>query len=148
MKKYSQKTQLSFFPLDGSDKQEGCLVSSAVQAGFPSPAESGIEGKLDLNQYLVKHPAATFFVRVEGDSMSHGSILDGDLLIVDRALKPKQGSIVIALLAGEFTVKKLAFEKEKLFLMPENPTFPPIAITQEMEFSVWGVVTYVIHKLI
>ena len=146
MKKQPKKVSPPFFRLAQESRDKSTLVSSAVKAGFPSPAEGDSEEELDLNRYLIKHPAATFFVRVEGDSMSHGNILNGDLLIVDRALDPKNGSIVVALLSGEFTVKKLSFKKGKLFLEPENPSFPSLEVQEEMEFSVWGVVTYVIHK--
>ncbi|MCB1116137.1 MAG: translesion error-prone DNA polymerase V autoproteolytic subunit [Chlamydiia bacterium] len=121
------------------------LFSNNVRAGFPSPAEDHIEQTLDLNHHLIKHPAATFFVRVEGDSMKRGGIHHGDLLIVDRALSPKNGQIVVAILNGEFTVKRIYKEKNTLYLKPENPDFPPIKVTEEMDFQVWGVVTFAIH---
>lgn len=122
------------------------LFSNKVRAGFPSPAEDHIEQKLDLNQFLIKHPAATFFVRVEGDSMKNGGISDGDLLIVDRAMTPQNGQIVLAILNGEFTVKRVKIKGKNLFLVPENPEFPLMEITDEVDFQVWGVVTYTIHS--
>ncbi len=118
-----------------------------VQAGFPSPADDYVEKKLDLNELLVTHPAATFFVRVEGHSMRDAQIYDGDVLIVDRSLQAESGSIVVAILSGEFTVKRLQKKKDRLFLVAENPTFAPLEILPEMDFQVWGVVTYVIHKV-
>jgi len=121
------------------------LFCSPVKAGFPSDAEDYIEQKLDLNQFLIKHPAATFFVRVDGDSMKGAGINDHDLLIVDRALSPKSGQIVVAVLNGEFTVKRVKIEGEKLLLIPENPHFPLMEITEETDFQIWGVVTYSIH---
>ncbi len=120
------------------------LYETAVQAGFPSPAEDIVERKLDLNELLISHPAATFFVRAQGSSMKGAGIASGDILVVDRAEQAREGSIVIAIVHGEFTVKRLHKEKGSFFLMPENKDFPSIKITEEIE--VWGVVTYVIHK--
>ena len=125
------------------------IIPVAAQAGisgFESPAAEYKQLALDLDELLIEHPNATFIGQAKGDSMTGVGIFDGDLLIVDRALNPKNGSIVVALLSGEFTVKKLSFKKGKLFLEPENPRFPSLEVQEEMEFSVWGVVTYVIHK--
>lgn len=118
-----------------------------ITAGFPSPAADYEEGKLDLNKHLVKNPAATFFVRVAGDSMLGAGIHDGDLLIVDRAKEPKNGSVIIAVLDGQLTVKRLRIRRGKLSLEPENDNYPVQPITAGMEFEVWGVVTNVIHPL-
>jgi DNA polymerase V len=117
-----------------------------LAAGFPSPAEDYVERPLDLHELLVEHPAATFFVRVEGDSMKGAGMQSGDILIVDRSLAPQSGKIVVALLNGEFTVKRLKIECQKIYLIPENPLYPAIEATAEMDFQVWGVVTYVIHR--
>ncbi len=122
------------------------LFNGPVPAGFPSPASDYIEGRLDLNEYLVKHPAATFFVRASGDSMTGAGIFPGDILIVDRALKPSDSSIVIASLNGEFTVKRLRISDGKLSLVPENKSYKPIEIHDDSDFRIWGVVTHVIHK--
>ncbi|AXJ00926.1 serine peptidase, MEROPS family S24 [Cyclonatronum proteinivorum] len=122
------------------------LYSESVQAGFPSPAQDHIEKKLDLNDYLVSHPVATFFVRVQGDSMREANIHSGDILIVDRALEAVSGKIIVAVLNGEFTVKRLKRENGEVWLLPENDDFDPIPITPESDFEVWGVVTWVIHK--
>lgn len=116
-----------------------------VRAGFPTPNEGEIEEKLDLNEYLIQHPAATFFVRVEGSSMIDAGITEGDLLIVDRAKHPQDGDVILAVLDGEFTVKRLS-KQGKLFLEPANQDFAPIEITEEMDFQVWGVVTYTVRK--
>ncbi len=123
------------------------LMASPVVAGFPAPTESQIETTLDLNQYLISHPAATFFTRVKGYSMTAVGITEGDLLIVDRSLLPQDKQIVIAILNGEFTVKRLRKTATKTFLQAENPQFPSLEIKAEDQFEVWGVVTYVIHKL-
>lgn len=119
---------------------------SAVQAGFPSPAEDYIEKKLDINELVVQHPSATFFVRVEGDSMQDAGIHSGDILVVDRSLEAKNGKVVIAVLNGEFTVKRLKVDSEGIYLVPENPRFPAIKVGEESECTIWGVVSYVIHK--
>ncbi|MFH1263206.1 MAG: translesion error-prone DNA polymerase V autoproteolytic subunit [Pseudomonadota bacterium] len=123
------------------------LCSSSVAAGFPSPAEDYIEGKLDLNEHLIKHPAATFFVKVAGDSMTGAGIFDGDLLVVDRSLEAENGSVVLAVVGGEFTVKRLKKGKGGILLLPENPKHRPIEVREGMEFSIWGVVVHVIHRL-
>jgi len=122
------------------------LFSSSVKAGFPSPAEDHIEEKLDLNRLMVEHPAATFFLRVEGESMENANIQPGDTLVVDRALTPQNGQIIVAVLNGEFTVKRLKKKENRLYLLPENPAFPTLEITSETEFQIWGVVTFIIHK--
>lgn len=124
------------------------LCGTKVSAGFPSPAGDFMEGKLDLNEYLIKNPPATFFVRVTGDSMIGAGIHPDDLLVVDRSIDPKSGKIVIAVIDGELTVKRLILEGRgnNVFLVPENPSYRPITITEDMSFHIWGVVTYVIHK--
>lgn len=123
------------------------LFLASVSAGFPSPAEDYIEGRLDLNRHLIKHPAATFFVRVAGDSMIGAGIHPGDILVVDRALEPQDSNVVIAVIDGELTVKRISQRHGKLFLVPDNQAYEPLEILEEMEFEVWGVVTSVIHNL-
>ncbi|MCX7846364.1 MAG: translesion error-prone DNA polymerase V autoproteolytic subunit [Dictyoglomaceae bacterium] len=121
---------------------------SRVPAGFPSPAEDYIEKYLDLNELLIRHPSATYFVKVSGNSMIDVGIHDGDILIVDRALEPKNNDIVIAVIDGELTVKRLVFKNNKIYLYPENSNYKPIEIqSQERELLIWGIATYVIHKL-
>ncbi|MCE3231560.1 MAG: response UmuD protein [Alphaproteobacteria bacterium] len=123
------------------------LFSNRVQAGFPSPADDHLEESLDLNKHLIQHPAATFFVRASGNSMVNASINNNDILVVDRSLEPKHGDIVIAALNGELTVKRLHAKDKRVALKPENPDYPVIEITEEMEFLIWGVVTSVVHQL-
>jgi DNA polymerase V len=122
------------------------LFSSLVQAGFPSPADDFIEQDLDLNDYLIEHPAATFFIRSTGQSMILDGIFPGDILIVDRARTVKNNEIVIASLNGDFTVKKFCKNNQKIVLKPSNPDFKDIFVNPQDDFQVWGVVTYVIHK--
>jgi len=118
------------------------LFETEVKAGFPSPANDYIERALDLNELIIKRPAATFFVRVQGESMRDASIQSGDILAVDRSIEPKEGHIIIARIDSEFTVKKLG----KSCLIAENNDYPDIPINKDTDFEVWGVVTYVIHR--
>lgn len=117
-----------------------------VPAGFPSPAEDYAEKPLDLNELLIKHPTATFFIRVRGDAMIQAGIFDNDILVVDRALSPYHRAIVVAVLEGEFIVKRLLIENKTIILASENPAYPLVKVKANGEFQVWGVVTYVIHK--
>ena len=123
------------------------LFEAAVSAGFPSPASDYEQDRLDLNKHLVKNPAATFFVRVTGDSMIGAGIHDGDLLVVDRSIEPRDKYIVIAVLDGELTVKRIRINRGKIRLVPENESYFAHEVTGDNEFEVWGVVTNVIHKL-
>ncbi|WP_319582958.1 translesion error-prone DNA polymerase V autoproteolytic subunit [uncultured Pseudodesulfovibrio sp.] len=123
------------------------LAGESVPAGFPSPAEEYLEKRLDLNEHLVARPEATYFVRVSGDSMIGAGIHHGDLLVVDRSLDPKPGNIIIALVDGEFTVKRLRRTPIGLELAPENPDYVAIPLSEETDFQVWGVVLHVVHKV-
>lgn len=121
------------------------LYASTVPAGFPSPADDFIEAHLDLNTHLVRHPAATFFVMASGDSMLGAGIHSGDMLIVDRSLEATHGRIVIAAIDGELTVKRLSRTDGRVRLLPENPDYPAIDISDSQDMVIWGVVTHVIH---
>tara|TARA_Y100001968_G_scaffold333676_1_gene398266 strand:+ start:2498 stop:2914 length:417 start_codon:yes stop_codon:yes gene_type:complete len=123
-----------------------CKVS--ISAGFPSPAEEYMEASIDLNEELIKHPISTFFLRVSGNSMRGAGVHNGDLLIVDRSINPAPGHIVVAVLDGEFTLKKLVLHKNNLYLEAANPSNPPIDIRRYGEMQIWGVATYSIHSLI
>ena len=123
------------------------LFTESVPAGFPSPADDYIDGKLDLNGYLIQHPAATFFVRADGDSMVDAGIHHGDILIVDRALKPTDRSVVIAVIDGEMTLKRLRKSDGKLLLIPDNGDYEPLRLSEDTNCEIWGVVTTAIHEL-
>ncbi len=146
LKNIHKSQHLSFYSLD-ADALAIPFYQSNVPAGFPSPAEDFMDLDLNLQAYLVQHPSATFCVRVTGDSMQNAGIFSGDVMVVDRALEPKNNTIVLAVLDGEFTVKRIQKKGVQLFLKPENETFKPIEITEEMDFKVWGVVTHIIHKV-
>lgn len=121
------------------------LFLSRVPAGFPSPADDYIEADLDLNEYLVKHPSATFLARASGDSMTRAGILNGALLVVDKSLTPKDGSIVIAAINGELTCKILDITHR--MLRAANPSYPSIALDDEMDLLIEGVVVHAINPL-
>ena len=123
------------------------LYLSPVQAGFPSPAEDCIDRPLDLHEHLVRHASATFFVRARGQSMVNAGIFDGDLLVVDRIIPASHNKVVIAALDGELTVKRLVRRDGRVLLVPENPNYPEIDITEHEYVHIWGGVTSVIHKL-
>jgi DNA polymerase V len=118
-----------------------------VPAGFPSPAGDYLDPRLDLNDLVIKHPTATFFVRVEGDSMTGAGIHSGDILVVDRAAAPKGNQVVVAVVNGEFTVKRILQRDGRLFLVSENPAMAPMELAEGIQLEVWGVVTYVIHQV-
>jgi DNA polymerase V len=123
------------------------LFSSAISAGFPSPAENYLDEAINLQQFLIKNAAATYLLRVRGNSMCDANISEGDILIVDRSVKPGVGQIIIGLLDNEFTVKRLIKKNNQYYLQPENPAYPVIPLPDESQFQVWGVVTWCIHKI-
>jgi DNA polymerase V len=131
-----------------SEPSQGApLYLERISAGFPSPADDYIETALDLNTYLVRNPAATFMVRVSGDSMTGAGINDGDILVVDRSGEPAHGKIVVAVLDGELTVKRLLLKEGQAVLAPENPRYRPITVGAEQDLHVWGVVSGVVRRL-
>ena len=133
--------------LEAGMQLERPLLGAEIAAGFPSPAQDYIEANLDLNRQLILHEASTFFVKVAGDSMMNAGIYEGDILIVDKALPPADKKVVIAALEGELTVKQLHIQKGRWYLSPQNDNYQAIEIDEDTDFSIWGVVTYAIHKL-
>ena len=129
--------QAVFWP-DRSTKWARPLFMTAVSAGLPSPAEDYVEGRLDLNRHLIKHPVATFYVRVSGDSMENAGISPGSILVVDRSVEADDGDIVIARINDELCVKRLRLHEGRIWLMPENEGYQPIEVIEGMDFEVWG----------
>ena len=123
------------------------MTGNTICAGFPSPAQDYVESGIDLNRELVKNPAATFFGRVKGDSMTGAGIEDGDLIVIDKSLEASEGDIAVCFLDGEFTLKRIHIEKDVLWLMPENPKYKKIRVTADQHFMVWGIVTYSIKDV-
>jgi DNA polymerase V len=136
----------AIFVVDKKTKVVCPLFTCGVSAGFPSPADDHVDRKLDLNELLIQHPVATFFVRAAGDSMKEAGINHGDILVVDRSLEAASGKIVIAIIDGELTVKRFVQTSTSCQLVAANPQYSPVEITEETDFRVWGVVTSVIHQ--
>ena len=134
-------------PLPAAPRLALPLFGCPVRAGFPSPATDYVSDHLDLNEHLIAHKEATFFLRATGHSMIGAGIHDGDLLVVDRSLAPTHRAVVIAVVDGEFTVKRLYKRAGRIRLLAENPDYAPIEFAEGQELQVWGVVTNVIHRL-
>lgn len=117
-----------------------------IVAGFPSPAEDYLEPALDLNRALIKNPSATFYGRVKGESMQDAGVDDGDLLVIDKSLKYRNGALAVCYLNGEFTLKQIKMSGKQLWLMPANAAYQPISVNEDDDFLVWGIVTYLIKK--
>ena len=132
---------------DVSSKPLIPLVKESISAGFPSPAEDYIELGIDLNKYLIKNPISTFFLRVSGNSMNNAGIYNNDLLIIDRSINPNPGHIVVALLDGEFTLKRLIKEKNNYYLKADKENYPAINLYEYVDIQIWGVAIHSIHKL-
>ena len=135
---------LEIFTADLSSHLPLPYANGGIQAGFPSPADNYITETIDLNKELVRHPAATFYGRVSGDSMIEEGIEPGDILVIDRSIEPDSGDLAVCCIDGEFTLKRIKLEKNRVWLIPSNEMFDPILVTPENEFSVWGVVTHTI----
>ena len=142
-----KEDKLKFFkPKEGNSIGQW-LVEQGISAGFPSPADDFKEIRISLDKELVKNKEATFYARVSGESMTEAGLDDGDLLIIDRSLDPKNGKIAVCMIDGEFTIKRIKKEKNRLYLMPENKKYKKIEIKEENELIIWGIVEYVIKKL-
>ena len=122
------------------------LLSDAISAGFPSPADDYTEENIDLNDHLISNPFSTFFLRVKGDSMINAGIQDKDLIILDKSLTAKPGNIIIAMIDGEFTIKRLSIRNNELYLKAENNTYPDFKFKTHIDIQIWGVVVYSIHS--
>ena len=142
----SNDDKLKIFAPESGTPVEIPLAESGVHAGFPSPADDFLEGSLDLNKLVIRHPEATFYARVEGDSMKDDCIEDGDLLVVDKAVEPYDGCLAVSYVDGEFTLKRVRMDGGRILLVPANPKYKTIEITPDNEFAVWGVVRFVIKE--
>ena len=142
-----KKEKLTFLKPEKENNIGQWLVEQGISAGFPSPADDFKEIRISLDKELVRNKDATFYARVSGESMIGAGLDDGDLLVIDRSLSPENGKIAVCLVDGEFTVKRIKKEKNKLYLMPENKKYKPIELKEENELIIWGVVEYVIKKV-
>jgi DNA polymerase V len=139
-------TPPAFIACSADSRQALPHAASRLSAGFPSPATDYLQETLDLNDYLIRHKAASFLFQVKGASMRDAGILDGDKVVVDRAATPQHGQIVVAVLEGEFTIKRLYWRHGQVELRPENPAFRPILVNQEAQFEIWGVVVGLVRR--
>jgi len=142
-----EKKTLKFFVPKTENEIGQWLAEEGISAGFPSPADDFKEIRISLDKELVKNKDATFYARVDGDSMIGAGLEDGDLLVIDRSLNPENGRVAVCLIDGDFTVKRIKKEKNKLFLVPENKKYKKLEIKEENELTIWGIVQYVIKKV-
>ena len=142
-----EKNTLNFFIPKKENGIGQWLAEEGISAGFPSPADDFKEIRISLDKELVKNKDATFYAKVDGDSMIGAGLEDGDLLVIDRSLNPENGKIAVCLVDGDFTVKRIKKEKEKLYLIPENKKYKPIELKEENELIIWGIVSFVIKKV-
>lgn len=138
---------LIFFQPQQDQNRSMPLAHTSVSAGFPSPADDFKELRISIDQEVVKNEEATFYARVAGQSMQGAGLDDGDLLVIDRSKEPEDNAIAVCFIDGEFTVKRLKVEAECVYLMPENPNYSPIRVTEDNQLIIWGVVTYVVKKV-
>lgn len=123
------------------------VISAGISAGFPSPALDFIDLTIDMNRHLVKHPSTTFYGRVKGHSMKDAGIFDGDLLVIDKSIEPKDNKIAVCYIDGSFTVKRIKIDNNCCWLIPENKDYLPILVTEDNDFLIWGIVTHVIKDV-
>jgi DNA polymerase V len=139
--------KLIFFKPDTQNQKYFPLASEGISAGFPSPAEDFKELKISIDQEVVKNESATFFARVDGQSMQGAGLDDGDLIVIDRSQEPENGKIAVCFIDGEFTVKRLKVEDDCIYLIPENSKYKALKVTSENQLIIWGIVTYVVKKV-
>ncbi|NMH24974.1 LexA family protein [Flavobacterium solisilvae] len=138
---------IEFFIPNFENSRELPFITSGIKAGFPSPAADFDETRISLDKALVKNPDTTFYAKANGQSMKGAGIDDGDIMVIDRSIEPRNNKIAVCLIDGEFTVKRIKKTKEELLLMPENSDFQPIKIKEDNQLVIWGIVTYVIKKV-
>ncbi|WP_291275134.1 translesion error-prone DNA polymerase V autoproteolytic subunit [Flavobacterium sp.] len=143
----SKFAKITFFLPDTKRGLELPFISAGIKAGFPSPAADFDETRVSIDQIVVKHKEATFYAKASGTSMIGAGIDDGDILVIDRSLEARNGKIAVCFVDGEFTVKRIKVEQDCVYLLPENPKFEPIKVTEENELIVWGIVTHVVKSL-
>lgn len=141
------QNKLLFFIPNTESNLEMPYISSGIKAGFPSPAADFDGSRISIDQIVVKNATATFYAKANGNSMIGAGIDDGDILVIDKSIEPQDGKIAVCFIDGEFTVKRIKVQENSLLLLPENKLFEPIEVTQENDFIIWGIVTYVVKKL-
>lgn len=146
LNKIFSSDSLEFFSANTDSSLSLPMIDGGVSAGFPSPAQDYVDLKIDLNKELIANPSSTFYARVKGSSMVDAGISDGDILVIDKSLEPRDGDTAVCFIDGEFTLKYIRIEVDGIFLVPANPGFKPIKVTPDNHFSIWGIVTYSIKK--
>lgn len=141
------ENKIEIIELNCNENLNISLLENNIPAGFPSPAQDANSDTLDLNRELIHSPSSTFCARVSGDSMIDCGISDGDLLIIDKALTPHDGSIAVCYIDGDFTVKRISIHNDGICLMPANPNYRPIPVSEDSNFQVWGIVTYIVKSV-
>lgn len=140
------KKNLTIYKVDAESHLPLPYADEGIRAGFPSPAQDYMELAIDLNKELIKHPTSTFYGRVVGDSMRDEGIEEGDILVIDKSLELMDDDLAVCFIDGDFTVKRVRLESDAAWLVPSNVKYPPIKVTKDNEFMVWGIVTYTIKK--
>lgn len=138
---------IDIFSVNTETELELPFVEDGISAGFPSPALDFVDLNIDLNRHLIKNPSSTFYGRVKGNSLKNAGINNDDLLIIDRSLEPTNGKIAVCYIDGEFTAKRIKITKKEIWLIPENDDYEPIRVSEENDFLIWGIVTYVIKNV-
>ena len=144
-----RKNCLEIYSCDANSHVELLYADEGIRAGFPNPAQDFIDLAIDLNTELIKHPSSTFYGRVKGDSLIDAGVHDGDILVIDKSLRPLNKDMAVCFIDGDFTLKYIKIDKKEkgiIWLMPANPDYEPIKVTPENEFIIWGIVTYTIRK--
>jgi DNA polymerase V len=143
----NEKEVIKIFKPNEIDKETNLYIEDGISAGFPSPASDFEESRISIEKVVIKNKESTFYAKVSGDSMKDAGLNDGDILVIDRSEELKNNKIAVCYLNGDFTVKRVKIEKKAVYLIPENKNYKPIKVTEENEFVVWGIVTYVIKKV-
>ena len=143
----TKKNNIEIFKPNDINSLENLFIEDGISAGFPSPASDYEESRISLEKVVVKNKEATFYAKVSGESMKDAGLDDGDILVINRSEELKNNKIAVCYLNGDFTVKRVRIEKDHIYLIPENKNYDPIKVTEENEFIVWGVVTYVVKKV-
>lgn len=144
--KKEQAKQIQIYPAEVNTSIPLPWAENGISAGFPSPAQDYMELSIDLNQELIHNPASTFYGRVNGCSMQDLGIQDGDILVIDKSLTPRNNDVAVCFIDGEFTLKTIQIEKQAIYLLPANSDYQPIKITPDNDFMIWGIVTYSIKR--
>jgi DNA polymerase V len=139
--------EIEIYQVDHTSKISLPMAGESIHAGFPSPAQDYMLDSIDLNKECIRHPATTFYGRVVGDSMEDAGVHEGDILVIDKSLEPSDGKMAVCFIDGEFTLKTIFMKDNAILLVPANPQYPTIRVTEDNDFQIWGIVTYIIKRV-